>query len=472
MTIKTWSSYNKRRNSTAAPASAGTTHTVTLKRPTSIIHPVFVLDTYSLSDNYLQWGSRYYFIDDIILLNNDLAEYHCTVDALSSWKTAIGNSSEFVARSAITYDGILPDTFYPVQNGCTYSDDQFDVSSQMEKVNGTFVIGVVGPTPASGSIGYYALSASTFSQLLDYMFDENNILDMSAADIQVTTQKELVNPFQYVVSVNWFPFTISTGHSSTIKFGWWDSGLSADVITIADRTYNIYKSITLSAHPEAATRGGYLNGSPFTRRQLYCFTFGQIPLDANHFVRDKTCAIDIDVDLFTGGGRLQVLAKDPDNHMVEIERRYAQFCCPVQLAQMATNVVDAAISTIGAMGDALTMAGVLGATGGAAAPISGGMISGMASSVGSAVNSLMPQCNITGSTGSTVDFYGNPRVVSSYYYQAPMDEAHNGRPLCQRKTINTLSGYIKCENADVDIPGTKEERDMIAHYMNTGFYYE
>lgn len=472
MTIYTWSAFNKRRNSTAQPSGAGTLHTVTLKRPTSIIRPVFILDTFSLTDNYLQWGTRYYFIDDIILLNNDFAEYHCSVDALASWKTSIGTMSEFVSRSAITYDGILPDTFYPVQSGCTYSDDPFDVSTQMEKVNGTFVVGVVGPTPASGSIGYYAMSAAKFRDILDYMFDENNILDMSAQDIAVTTQKELVNPFQYIVSVNWFPFTISTQNQAHVFFGWWDSGISAGVITIAERSYNIYKSITLSAHPEAASRGGYLNGGPFTRRQLYCFTFGQIPLDSAHFVRDKTCAIDIEVDLFTGGGRLQVLAKDTNNNMVEIERRYSNFCCPIQIAQMTTNVVDAAISTIGAVGDALTMAGVLGATGGAAAPITGGMVSGMASSVGSAVNSLMPQVNISGSTGSTVDFYGNPRVISSYYYQSPMDATHNGRPLCQQKTINTLSGYIKCENAEVALPATKEERDLIAAYMNGGFYYE
>jgi hypothetical protein len=89
-TITTYS-FSKKQNSTKVPTSSGTVHnTVLLKDPTSLIRPVFKLQGFNRTDNYVQWDSRYYFIDDIVQLTNDIAEYHCSVDALASWKTGIG----------------------------------------------------------------------------------------------------------------------------------------------------------------------------------------------------------------------------------------------------------------------------------------------------------------------------------------------------------------------------------------------
>ena len=47
-----------------------------------------------------------------------------------------------------------------------------------------------------------------------------------------------------------------------------------------------------------------------------------------------------------------------------------------------------------------------------------------------------------------------------------------GRPLCKVKQINTLSGYILCQLADAQIPGTADEAVKINGYLNGGFFYE
>ena len=60
---------------------------------------------------------------------------------------------------------------------------------------GYYVVGVVNPN-AGGGVSYYALNESTFAQFMSYMFSDS-ILD-SDAEISITIQKELVNPFQYV----------------------------------------------------------------------------------------------------------------------------------------------------------------------------------------------------------------------------------------------------------------------------------
>ena len=53
-----------------------------------------------------------------------------------------------------------------------------------------------------------------------------------------------------------------------------------------------------------------------------------------------------------------------------------------------------------------------------------------------------------------------------------IEDAQIGRPLCSAVTISSLSGYILCENADLDVAASPTEKDAILSYMNGGFYYE
>lgn len=431
--------------------------------------PVFKVNGFSHTDNYLQWGSRYYFIEDIVQISNDIAEYHCQVDALASWKTGIGSLQEFVSRSYSNYNSILPDMLYPVLSGYTYGEDALDLTTGIQpspisgvsaswNLTGCFVVGVAGAPPAAGSIGYYVLDYTNFKILLEDLFSTID-LDTTATDFIEDTQKQLFNPFQYIVSCNWFPFTIATNVSAQINFGWWQSNAQGYVLLDYSREIRMVKTITLPQHPEAATRGGYLNAAPFTRRTAYVWTFGQIPLDSMHFVRNRSITAYLDVDLFTGNGRLQFFGMDPDNNFCEISRHYSKFCAPVQLSQVTQNVIGAASSVVGGIMSAFT------------APAGVGFV-GAAAGIGSAIQSMMPQVQTQGQTGATVDFFGTPKIYSEYAYQAPMDDVQNGRPLCEMKTIGNLSGYIKTENADVDLACTQAERDEIAGFMNSGFFYE
>ena len=175
----------------------------------------------------------------------------------------------------------------------------------------------------------------------------------------------------------------------------------------------------------------------------------------------------IDVDLFTGAGKLSIYESTADDC---ISRRYAQVGVQIQIAQMTQAPMQSALSVVGGgvslAGGILSMllgGGLMGAASG---------ILGAASGIGDGIESAFPQCSVSGSTGTMVDYFSAPKVTSTFYYQTPMDAVHNGRPLCLEKVINTLSGYIKTENAEVDIPATQEERNLIAQYMNSGFYYE
>ena len=72
---------------------------------------------------------------------------------------------------------------------------------------------------------------------------------------------------------------------------------------------------------------------------------------------------------------------------------------------------------------------------------------------------------------SFVDQY---KCFLNHHWYTVVDEnlEELGRPLYQVKRIDTLSGYVLCQGADIQISGTREEALAINNYMNTGFFYE
>ena len=79
MQITAYSGFKKNINSLKIP-SGGTNIDVALKAPTSVIAPVFVIHGFDLSWNYMSWGATYYYVTDIVILNENDAEYHCEKD--------------------------------------------------------------------------------------------------------------------------------------------------------------------------------------------------------------------------------------------------------------------------------------------------------------------------------------------------------------------------------------------------------
>ena len=444
MQITLFSGFSKEANSTKQP-SGGTAISCFLKDNTSVIHPVFILDRTDFSINYVQWGSRYYFVDDIVSIRNTTIELHCTVDPMATYKTAIGGSSQYVTRAAGAYDPYILDALYPAENRVNVSSTSLSGIGIVG--TGSYVMGVVNDKGTG--VRFYNLTASVFEQLMTFMFT-GLWLDAPLTEISLQLQRELVNPFQYIVSIQWFPFSIG-GTTEEISFGYWDSGIYAEYIGDSIRNQFFSTTITVPRHNQAAARGKYLNGSPYTRHMMNFYTWGSFPIDPVYFVDDGTCAIVVNIDTYTGIGKLAV--SDPSG--INIFSGVAQCGVPIQISQVTQNLLGAGLSVIG------TVASV--ATGNAL---------GIASNIANAIHSMLPQLSTAGAQGSNAGWQALPTLVSTFYQLTSEDNEHNGRPLMQRKTINTLSGYIQVENPDVDIVGTTYEKDMITSYMRSGFYYE
>ena len=96
--------FAKKENSTKQPASGTLTLGVqgVFKEPCSVLNPVlrierFALDAVPYDYNYARYvdGNRYYFIEDWVWADG-LWEVHMKEDVLATFKTAIGNQSEYV----------------------------------------------------------------------------------------------------------------------------------------------------------------------------------------------------------------------------------------------------------------------------------------------------------------------------------------------------------------------------------------
>ena len=469
MQIVLYSGFSKEANSTKQP-SGGTPVNCVLKENTSVVHPVFILQSANFTINYLSWGSRYYFVDDIIALTNDMLELHCTVDVLATYKDSIGSSSQYVTRSAGAKTPNLIDNLYPLKAGSsTRQTNLTNINSLYYNKDGTYIVGVV----SKGSVGdtgitYYSFtnsapSGSSFQDFIAYLFG-GSWLDAPITEVSVELQKELVNPFQYIVSCMWFPFNVLGSSLQGVKFGYWDAtGISAYVLT--QKNYIASDTFTLPTHPKVY-EGTYLNGSPFTKHLLTCFSMGDVPIDPDYFVDSQSGYVTLNTDLITGVAELDIL----NSEQRIITRTFGQIGVPQQISQINQQLIQASLQVVDAVGSV--------GTGKIASELSGnplGMINGVlgaVSGVGSAIQSAMPQVRSQGANGTRVAFRNPAYITTTFRDIASTDYEHNGYPLMERRQISTLSGFIMVENPDVDIVGTVYEKDQIMAYMTGGFYYE
>ena len=452
--------FSKEPNSTKQPSSGGRNITCTLKDDCSMMHPVFLLNGWNALDNYVKWGSRYFWIEDIIIKSADHAEYHCKEDVLASFKSYIGSSSQYITRCAKAYTPDLIDTKYAMLTSFLRTENKLQTLHDGMMGDGFYVVGVQnGNSSTNGGISYYALTQAQFNGFVDFMY-AGTWLDTTETNVTIALQKELINPMQYVSSIIWFPFNVSlfTGLSvEQIKFGWWEGNAQTTGIRLnaSDFVHSWNQQIALPRHPNAAARGSYLNSQPFTRHTLFCYTFGQIPIDAMAFVDSPTAIIQITVDLSTGDAKLAINDANANN----LQITYGKMGQQIQISQIRQSLISPIANIVsGAVGLAY------------------GNVVGYGQGIVSAAESMMPQAERSGGNDSRLWYSKVPTILTESHYITSEDKNHLGRPLCERGTISSYAdatnNYIEVENADIDFACNFSELEEIKNFMESGFYYE
>lgn len=442
--------FSKRKNSTARPSSGGISINVNLKNGTNVLNPAFLLtgdiEAYQLY-NYAKWNDRYYFINNIQLERNNLLSISLSIDVLATYKSEIGNYTCFVERSASDYDIMLNDNYLSQRLTSAVSTTSLSSPLPRWSETGSFIVRTIGQASNASSIGItsYSMTSNQLYQVLRFLFTESNF------DFLVDTSvKSFFNPFQYIVSVDWFPFNVIAFGTSvdTVKLGWWDSGINANIVDKTSLNFTIDVDLPESVYSDFRRKSMY-----WTILKLNLPGAGVIYL--NPYECSHTLSIFYAIDIATGETLIRVYNK---NSSYLICTASGKMSSSISIGQLQTNEVPNIKNALSGIGSLL----------------SGDIFGALNSVVDTTINTAQPTPCINGSAGNMGAILNNPRITISMnqYESKDFPLANCGRPLMQNVRIGSLTGYVKCGNASLNSEALDTVKDAINNYLNGGFYYE
>lgn len=484
----------KKENSTKLPTGQPTeTFDCEILAGSSVISPTLKLNTNFINPSNLTYAhilnlTKYYFVTN---WRYDKGLWYCDLveDILATFKTEIGALSMYVLRSASEMDGRLIDSKYAVKVGASFNVEQNNANPLAVSVSGGyFVVGILnGDSGAIGVTSYYVFTNSEFRDFAAFLMGNSSYLN-SPSEVSDALLKCLVNPTQYITSCVWLPIAPPMGAAiSQIPIGWWSISASCHRLSGYSRT-SATCTVSVPKHPLAATRGYYLLSEPYTSYYLDFPPFGNFKIPANDLVDTTLLQFSISIDCITGQGRLQIDA-GPSGAIGTISIVNAQVGVPVALAQNAPEIPMPTQQAPAAPIPELTYEPGTGAlehlknvwewskatfskslddTGKAL----GVDLKQTASNIVNAAAAAALPVQVIGGNGGFMSGYFPVRLIGTFAQISDDNTAEWGRPLCRTKTLNTLSGFIQCADADFEISCTAVERNAIAGYLTSGFYME
>lgn len=464
----TFYQFAKRTNSTKRP-SGGQKFGIDLKAPCNIIDPEIKIATQSDPTGYnycyLPTFSRYYWVKNWTYVDG-LWKASLTVDTLASYRDQIGYSTEYVVRSSAKYNGTISDGLYPATAEVRSVTSAFQGGFSETISGGFFVIGFIAKAANSiGAITYVVMTPGNAKKLSAKLLTDVSYLSIDNAEISDSLTKALFNPYQYIVSCNYFPFDVAelTAHLplvSKVDVGWWSVDVPCWILGADNNNLTKSVSVGIPKHPQAASRGGYCNASPYTDYTIFLQPFGVIPLDASKLWGANTLSIQYVVDLFTGDSILRILTNT--NQLVY--ETTAKLGVSIQLSNIAFDIPSGS--------GGLLQTGIAAAFGGLQAAFSGGSISDVGNGILNAAQATNADVASKGATGSTIAFDTVPYIVARFKILVDDNNEHHGRPLCQRVQLFSIPGFIMVDDPDIALPATAAEIDSVKSYMKNGFFLE
>lgn len=511
---------SKRVNSTALPASSGTTYSGSLIDSTSLLSPSIRINDAAMQTgssvpayNYAQFAGRYYWVTNWTYTSAGwVAEM--TVDVLATYRTEIGSYSPYVLRSSYRRNGDIIDTMYPLTQEVNFAKVEANPLWQNPSpVTGLYVIGINGYVPGTdasgmaGTISYLAMPQATFQEFRNALWGDTLTMFKAEGEelgISDSLAKMLFKPSDYIVSCTWIPANASD-LSGLEAVSYWNVGFWVFTPSEGNAMYSIANTssfgtnrlLQIPKHPTAASRGDYLNGAEFSRYNLYVPAFGVIPLNNKTMYSDSFLYLSLTADAATGDAIL-LLYSQPSDSSTEDDRHLlglytANISVPVQLSQNQTAlerdpisvlsqpVASAATVALGPFGLGHKTASEIAEMSSAAyrsfrrdvAMSEAAAEAGAAGAIGSAKNAFDIAVQASGSSGGFRRLFGWPILYVEFYIPADDNNPDMGRPLCEITQISTIPGYIQCADAELSIAGaTASEVGSIASFMLEGFYYE
>lgn len=434
---------DKRINSTKIPTLSETV-TCVLKSGTSVEKPTFILQAVSPFDwnvAYCETFGRYYFVNDVTYVESTY-EISCTCDYLASYKDEILANTAYVTRSSSLFDEGLADTLFPTSASTTIQQalsSNFGFSNQ-----GSIILTTAG----KNGNAFHALSPSQFSSLCNYLYSSTFIDALTDwTKIGDVITKQVFNTDDYIISACWVPVSIGGG-SDSISLGPID-GCGTGTAISNGKIWGTVVTVTAPNHPQVENFK-YRNIEPFSKYTLSIPYIGTIPIDGSFIKADRTISIGMYMDI-NGNITCTVF-----NSKGVFGYYFGSAGANVGFSTRSSNGGGNIVEGAGGLIASAVTGNALGAASGVLSLVSGVISSNVTSSGSGGCVAQENYCTLT----------------CRFFTQKTVDTAHFGRPLCNPVVLSSLSGFLKCESADVVCTATENGKAVINDFLNGGMFIE
>lgn len=480
--------FSKKHNSTAVP-TGGTSVDVVLKDEAGVLDPIIELHT-SASPSaynylYIPTFGRYYWLREWTY-NRGIWTGSFYVDPMASWKTQIGAQQLYVFRSAAEWDGRIVDSFYPMKAQVQFQ--RHAITSPWDSYidgSGFYILGIV----AHNEISYMAVDYQNLTLLMRGLFSDR-YFESVAGTLNLTPElKTAIDPMQYITTVLYIPCGISGASTDSwgtigsatftttnslvvgkgvIDFTQLGAGTMFQYAGFNDAyVHDMYLPIAVDAvtykHPQQDDRGLFLRSAPYTQWSLWFPPFGRIDLPSDDMMNTSTITLRITVDVRTGAARLLIYGTHTE-HITDT----------IMVSTVGNVAVEYPLAEVFTPGiSPLSMASSL--MGGIAAASTGnvmGLFNTATNMIQSYSSGLIPHLSMIGSQGSGNELKGVPELVAQYITLADDDVTGRGRPLCSKRLISSIPGYITADPDELSIAASARELEEIRGFISGGFFYE
>lgn len=467
--------FAKRKNSTLLPGGSPSTIDIQLKSGTSLISPTFLLSYQGRPTfNYIGFEGRYYFVNDITSVRNDLWEIACTEDFLASWKSDIGSTTALILYATGGRNDIIDSRIQINSAVSTNTSEQPVNGFTINQITaGSVILSVTG----IGSFGNYMLQSysdmyhmienvgafwqtlgiSSVEDALQQFFYGGNVADCLKGAIAL--------PFAMSPS----DYSANFGPQEQLYLGSYPCTNGGSPIFVHRVNNPIYKATTTISIPWQVS--DWRRHSPYTTLQLYLPLIGTMNLNADELVGFSSLDITYSLNIASGDLAVEVSTDSPIKIIATASNNVAM-SLPFGSANISpTKVISSGLTSIAGIAAGIAA----GAAGKGMAAALGAAGTGMAMGASQLIGAGTQSGGGGLSGGASQGLFKNIKLVAVTRYltdsQANLDSVI-GKPVMMKNTIGSYLGYVQCDGAEVAGNMLDQERETINNLLNGGIYYE
>lgn len=377
--IRLYRGFNKVLNSTATPVAQfqpGDLYECNFLDMQSIMNPVIVIeDTKGKDDEMAEYTyayipnlKRYYFVSNVVVVDNLRWVYYLQVDVLGSFKEDFLTSRQYVLRSTNLFNDYIVDTMYPTVplsdtdrfamnikvgntikalNNKTGTWVDIDFFNQ-DYLSGSVVFGVTGQ--GNVSVDYYVATVTEFKAFINRVVTATPT-GYSWGNLPTGVQATLSNLMQYITFAKWIPFMPLEGNLgsaiTSVDLGSTSIAVNGFKVT-AGLSKQICKfSLTIPNHP-LYLQHGYYNLLPYREVNLFFLPIGNIPIDPTKIWNTNTLYIYFTLDIASTNAEFIVTTLEDDTNTLDhiILSNIASLGIDLSLTDYSMSIEAALVSAV------------------------------------------------------------------------------------------------------------------------------